>query len=272
MTQRQPASRQSRWTTNSQLKGWIIGLVIVLGVLLIVVLALFFGWLQAPRGNELSVPTLDLPGGAEQIDSGAGTLGGGADLITTAPAPNPAAQIPPQAEDAFLRFYALRGSDQVFGMPIGEVQLHDGRAVRYYERMRLEYWPEYAGTAYEVQLGRLGSEYTAGRDFPDQSYFAGRDDLVYFVETGHGLGEPFLSYWRTNGGLDMFGYPISDAFEETLPGGERLLVQYFERARFEYHPDAIDPAWQVQLGRLGAAIYNQEPRPSDVPPAPTVVP
>jgi len=40
-------------------------------------------------------------------------------------------------------------------------------------------------------------------------------------------------------------------------------VQYFERARFEYHPEQRSPAWQIQLGLLGseyARVRNLSPQ------------
>lgn len=69
-----------------------------------------------------------------------------------------------------------------------------------------------------------------------------------FPETGHGIGGGFLWFWKHNGGLPIFGYPLTD--EQTDPE-TGLTVQYFERAVFEYHPENDDP-WKVLLRRLGA--------------------
>jgi hypothetical protein len=56
-------------------------------------------------------------------------------------------------------------------------------------------------------------------------------------------------YWEQNGGLPVFGYPISAAaMEQTAEGA--FLTQYFERNRFELHPDKARP-YDVLLGRLG---------------------
>jgi hypothetical protein len=57
---------------------------------------------------------------------------------------------------------------------------------------------------------------------------------VSFPETGYSLGGKFLSYWQEHGGLAQFGYPIS---AEVREDGKGLTVQYFERARFELHPE-----------------------------------
>lgn len=79
---------------------------------------------------------------------------------------------------------------------------------------------------------------------------------VYFQETGHYLGGTFRTFWEANGGVNIFGYPITE--EYVAPNGR--ITQYFERARFEVAgPD------MVELGRLGAEVsadrvFPQEPR------------
>lgn len=79
---------------------------------------------------------------------------------------------------------------------------------------------------------------------------------VYFPETGHTLSDQFLTYWRDNGGLEIFGYPISEPLEQ---GG--MTVQYFERARFELHPKNAGTPYAVELSLLGTEIT--EPRAQD---------
>jgi hypothetical protein len=61
------------------------------------------------------------------------------------------------------------------------------------------------------------------------------------------IGLPFRSYWRQNGGLMVFGYPLTVAFEND----DGRTVQYFERQRFETHPENEDTAYDVLLGHLG---------------------
>jgi hypothetical protein len=63
----------------------------------------------------------------------------------------------------FLRFWQETGGVPVYGYPISEelqeVSPSDGQLyiVQYFERNRLEYHPEHAGTRHEVQLGLLGA-------------------------------------------------------------------------------------------------------------------
>ena len=65
----------------------------------------------------------------------------------------------------------------------------------------------------------------------------------------------FLEYWEQNGGLPVFGYPLTAARQETTPEGT-FLTQYFERQRFELHPENAAP-YDVLLGRLGAELYER---------------
>ena len=58
-----------------------------------------------------------------------------------------------------------------------------------------------------------------------------------FPQTGQCVQEPFLTYWRTHGGLAIHGYPLSTAGPEQLEDGKTYTVQYFERSRFERHPE-----------------------------------
>ncbi|MGH2394906.1 MAG: L,D-transpeptidase, partial [Candidatus Limnocylindria bacterium] len=76
----------------------------------------------------------------------------------------------------------------------------------------------------------------------------------------------FADYWHANGGLKIFGFPLTEPYHE-----EDLIVQYFERARFEWHADLAGTKWEVLLGRLGAveaardrASTTPSPRPDGV--------
>jgi hypothetical protein len=73
---------------------------------------------------------------------------------------------------------------------------------------------------------------------------------LYFPETGHNLRGRFRTYWERNGGLFIFGYPITEEFAGPSSDGKTYVQQYFQRARFEYHPENAPPN-DVQLGLLG---------------------
>ncbi|NJO81480.1 MAG: hypothetical protein HC828_01100 [Blastochloris sp.] len=83
--------------------------------------------------------------------------------------------------------------------------------------------------------------------------FLPKTDQRYFPETGRSLDGTFLTFWEKSGGLPVFGYPLTDARIEINPDdGREYTVQYFERQRFEYHPENEGTPYAVQLGRLGS--------------------
>ncbi len=77
-------------------------------------------------------------------------------------------------------------------------------------------------------------------------------EVVYYPETGHYLGWQFRTYWEANGGLPVFGYPMTEEYEErSRDTGQTHTVQFFERQRFERHPENAGTPYEVLLGRLG---------------------
>jgi hypothetical protein len=63
-------------------------------------------------------------------------------------------------------------------------------------------------------------------------------------------------YWRQFGGLAQFGFPISAPAVERSPiDGKDYTVQYFERARFELHPEHKGTPYEVQLSLLGRQFH-----------------
>ena len=72
-----------------------------------------------------------------------------------------------------------------------------------------------------------------------------------FPETGECIDGRFAQYWDSNGGLPVFGLAIGEQRQER--GTEGVFVsQWFERERFEAHPENRAP-YDVLLGRLGQA-------------------
>ncbi|HWQ13373.1 MAG TPA: cytochrome c [Roseiflexaceae bacterium] len=74
---------------------------------------------------------------------------------------------------------------------------------------------------------------------------------TFFPETSHSVGGDFLTYWRRNGGLERFGFPISEEYNGVSPiDGKVYRMQLFERARMELHPE-LPAGRQVLLALLG---------------------
>ncbi len=70
---------------------------------------------------------------------------------------------------------------------------------------------------------------------------------------GHNISGPFLTFFNERGGLRIFGYPITEAFDYS-----GLRVQYFQKARMELHPEN-PPDYLVQLGLLGDQLGHGTP-------------
>jgi dienelactone hydrolase len=157
----------------------------------------------------------------------------------------------------FLGYWQGHGGLAAFGFPITDELAEDGRTVQYTERARFEFHPELRDTPSEVLLSLLGNQLVSGRtDVPFKR--ANSSGGVFFSQTGHNLPEPFNAYWQGNGGLPVFGYPISEAFnEKSATDGKTYLVQYFERNRLEYHPEAKGTPAEIQRGLLGKEFYQR---------------
>jgi hypothetical protein len=79
-----------------------------------------------------------------------------------------------------------------------------------------------------------------------------------FPETGFCISGPIRAYWERNGGLEVFGYPITPLQTETVEGAWSGPLQWFERDRLEDHSAE---GQGVLAGRLGALRLEQQLRP-----------
>jgi outer membrane protein assembly factor BamB len=193
---------------------------------------------------------------------------------TLTPTPPPPATIPgegsqvfpetgKEASGVFLDYWLHNGGLAQQGYPISDPIQEDSEvdgnpyAVQYFERAVFEYHPENLAP-YNVLLSLLGT-FTYERKYPEGAPGQtpnSSEGSVLFPETGKRLGGRFLDYWRANGGLMQYGYPISDEFTEVSDlDGEPYTVQYFERAVFELHPENQAP-YDVLLSQLGTYRYK----------------
>jgi photosystem II stability/assembly factor-like uncharacterized protein len=146
----------------------------------------------------------------------------------------------------FYPFFLSRGGLERFGLPRTEELVENGVLVQYFQRARLEHRPDMRGTPYEVQISLLGEQllgrFAAGPVEP----FESSADQRYFEETGHSVNYAFLRYFTARGGLDSFGYPITEEMHE-----DGRPVQYFQRARLEYRAELAGRPDEVAVGLLG---------------------
>jgi hypothetical protein len=80
-----------------------------------------------------------------------------------------------------------------------------------------------------------------------------QQNLVYFPQTGHFLGGAFRTYFDNNGSVGIFGYPVT---EEYVRSSDGVIVQYFERARFELRGTEFDTV-VVRQGDIGSEAAAQ---------------
>jgi hypothetical protein len=166
-------------------------------------------------------------------------------------------------------YWEQNGGLSVFGYPITAAHLTETTAgavvAQAFERNRLEVHPENK-PPYDVLLGRMGADRLAqlGRHDPPESQPG--PGCLWFEETRHSVcdmlpGQGFKSYWSSHGladsrmtayarSLALFGLPLTAMHLEASTGGKMVITQWFERARFEWHPDNT-PDQRVLLGLLG---------------------
>ncbi|MDQ5823844.1 MAG: hypothetical protein M3441_06465 [Chloroflexota bacterium] len=91
-----------------------------------------------------------------------------------------------------------------------------------------------------------------------QALAQGQTNCQKFPETGKSACGKFLDYWKSHGGLQQQGYPVSEQMQEKSDvDGKTYTVQYFERAVFEAHPEQ-KPPYDMLLSLLGSMRYKEK--------------
>ena len=154
----------------------------------------------------------------------------------------------------FLDFFKTRGGLETFGYPLTEAFDDPARGLRvqYFQCSRME-WHPYNPDPYKVQLGLLIDE--LGHIDPpiSESERPAFNSSVhhYFPETGHVVSYAFLKHFREKGGLDIFGYPRTEFTYE-----DGYIIQYFQRARMEWHPEASSGP-EMRLTNMGEIYLDK---------------
>jgi hypothetical protein len=176
----------------------------------------------------------------------------------------------------FLAFYTRNpNAERLYGNPLTEaytITLPNGagtQLVQYFERARFELNPGLQA-AVRVTLTTLGlSLYQPDPTVTTLSMAPGFPACRTIVETGRQICYAFLDFFDAYGGVTQFGYPISE-----IEFRDGLMVQYFQRARFEWHPE-YPSGERVRLTDLGRLYFTQQLEDASrlVPlPPPTVIP
>ncbi|MCI0608529.1 MAG: hypothetical protein L0Z71_05650 [Anaerolineae bacterium] len=147
----------------------------------------------------------------------------------------------------FLKFYnGVKDPKLVFGYPITEqFKSKDGKTVQYFQRARFELSTDIFGNT-RVQPTSIGqAAYQPGGQLNINNLSG-----CQLFSSGFSVCFAFLDFYKANGGAVQFGNPISP-FEYS----ENLIVQYFERARFEWRADRPE-GQRVVLTDLGRTYFD----------------
>lgn len=191
-------------------------------------------------------------------------------------------------DSTLVAFWQHQGGLTIFGQPLAPSQSHDIDGVtiisQQFERARLEFHPNNQ-QPYTILLGLLGAQSLSGIDVTTLSPVAPphittkATSCKSFAGTSYQACGDFLDYWHKHGlqhdrnpqisdteSLALFGIPLTPPYIREI-NGESLVVQVFERARMEYHPNN-PPAYRIQLGLLGSELQASTTTPR-VEPTPT---
>lgn len=194
----------------------------------------------------------------------------------------------------FAEYWQGNGGLPVFGYPISPAQQRPTESgqptsTQFFERNSLEINIDPAARRpFHILLGRLGDSLLQrqGRNWRAEggtpNPWPGSACKSFNLDgQERSVCGPFLEYWQSHG-LDLgdprtserestmlFGLPLTAPKMETNPDGATVMTQWYERARFEYHPNN-PAASRVLLGLLGREFLA--PPPSKVDPCANIAP
>ena len=149
----------------------------------------------------------------------------------------------------FLQAYeSIPHPGLIYGLPITRAYLDTNKdhLIQYFENARFEYIPDNPPEL-RVQVSDLGwLTYTPGQPLPTPENFPACRN---YPETKKRVCYSFLAFFDEHGGVGQFGYPISN-FEVH----EQRIVQYFQRARLEWHPE-LTAGQRVRVTDLGRRYF-----------------
>jgi len=234
-------------------------------------------------GLALMAAPLHAAGRTVRMGSTTGTLMQ-AETNTLTLAPDPNQRCFPETgfciSGRIREFWEQNGGLPVFGFPTSAQQPERVEAGTYeaqhFQRHRMELHPENA-RPYDVLLGRLGAEQVQQTRVASLSEEPAAGCLL-FKQTQHKVCGAFAQAWQRDGlefdgqpgksfdeSLALFGLPVTAPMTVRLSDGKPHQVQYFERARFEFHPENAVP-YNVLFGLL-----DNEARSGGAPARPAVL-
>ena len=157
-------------------------------------------------------------------------------------------------EGEFLTFYNnTPNAARLLGYPLTDAYEHPqlpGLTIQHFQRARLELHPENVA-GQQVEIAPLGNYMFDVNAAEPAGIAVNNAACRQFPVSKLSVCYAFLQFYDANNGADYFGEPVSD-----LVKVDGLLVQYFEKARMEWHPE--NPNGQhVILTDLGRLDFDQ---------------
>ncbi len=159
----------------------------------------------------------------------------------------------------FLKKYLqAQHPEQIYGLPITEPFYSDRaqRIVQYFENARFELYPENPPEL-RVRVTPLGQMmlYQQQATSLNIPYPLGR--CRHFRETGFSVCYEFLDFFEQNGGVRIFGYPISDVIVQ-----DGVIVQTFQLLQIEWTGSGnfISAVRVSPLGRRYFSLIQEDAR------------
>ncbi|NIS81490.1 MAG: hypothetical protein GTO14_15095 [Anaerolineales bacterium] len=152
----------------------------------------------------------------------------------------------------FVSFYDDHGQDGILGYPISVdfIDPKTGLLVQYFQNARLELVPE-GENNWKVQFAPLGQMLYGWVDPGENTTIPLDSGCKFFPDTRYSVCYYFLEFFDDNGGVEVFGPPISNDYLEN-----GVLVQYFQRFKFEYEYSAA-PDEEFRIAALGQVHFEE---------------
>jgi hypothetical protein len=145
-------------------------------------------------------------------------------------------------------YYSTPYYEEIYGLPISTFfESSPNLWVQYFQKARFELHLN-SDPGQRVVIADLGYQLYQpglGTPFSDNS-----TNCRSFPQTGLEVCSAFKEYFESRGGVAQFGEPVSNT--ETLDG---VIVQYFQKARFEYRPE-FPAGKRVVLSDLGIIFFH----------------
>jgi hypothetical protein len=149
----------------------------------------------------------------------------------------------------FVPLYKQLGIATI-GYPIDEAYTESGVLTQDFQRLRLE---DHDGRIVVAPLGTLDINYGFVPLGEIPSPYGPKPTLTVAQQA---QAASFAAFWQSHGGKSILGMAISPPFVSTNDdgSGRQYVMQYYQNARIEAHPENKGTPYTIQLGLLGMEV------------------